>query len=99
MKMPATLGRMAGPQLANDTKLGRILHIFLKGDSLNRFDAAAVGDSCLNSTISTFVHRYGLLFDRRRETVSNRFGGTTIVTRYNLAPDSYFEAIQLLAAK
>lgn len=53
--MPATPGRMAGPQLANDTKLGRILHIFLKGD--------------------------------------------TVVTRYALAPDSYVEAIQLLAAK
>ena len=99
MKTPTTPEMMADLQFANDTKLVRILKIFVEGNSLNPIEAAGVGDSCLNTTISTLVNRYSLAFYRQEENIINRFDGTTTVFRYKLAADSYEVAFQLLDTK
>jgi hypothetical protein len=41
------------------TKIGTILLAFVRGESLNRFDAQRHFDHCLNSTVST-LHRMGI---------------------------------------
>ena len=105
MKKPTVPGRMAGQQQVHSTKIKRgtktrrILKQLAKGNSLNRFEAESLGDHCLNSTISTLAHRYGLQFERKKERVPNRFGGRTEVIRYNLHPDSWINATYLLGWK
>lgn len=41
------------------TKIGTILLAFVRGESLNRFDAERHFDHCLNSTVAT-LHRMGI---------------------------------------
>ena len=64
------------------TKKFNIIQHFLKGLSLNRFEAEELGDHCLHSTVSTLVNKLGLEIPRKWEVVPNRFGGTTRVKRY-----------------
>jgi len=64
------------------TKKFNIIHHFLKGLELNRFEAEALGDHCLHSTVSTLCNKLSLDMPRKWETVSNRFGGVTRVKRY-----------------
>jgi len=64
------------------TKKFNIIQHFLKGLSLNRFEAEELGDHCLHSTVSTMVNKLGLEIPRKWEVVPNRFGGTTRVKRY-----------------
>jgi hypothetical protein len=96
MKKPTTPERMAGRQPAHDTKARMMLHLFASGHSLNRFEAATAGDTCLNSTVSELAHKYGLEFIRVWEKVPNRFGTWTKVIRYRLAPKSRDIARKLL---
>jgi hypothetical protein len=85
-------------QRKRKTKLASILEHFANGGSLNRFEAERLGDHCLNSTVSVLANDYGLAFFRLTETVPNRFGGTTPVTRYRLMPSDLDRAQQLLEA-
>jgi len=64
------------------TKKFNIIQHFLEGLSLNRFEAEALGDHCLHSTVSTLGNKLGLEISRKWEAVPNRFGGTTRVKRY-----------------
>ena len=49
--------------------------------SLNTFEAQKLGDSCLNTTISTLRAKGENIHDDW-ETVPNRFGGSSRVKRY-----------------
>ena len=78
------------------TKTAVILkHLTLTG-SLNRFEAQHLGDSALNSTISTLANTHGIIFDRQQEKVPNRFGSKSWVTRYKVSNCSEDKAIALL---
>lgn len=80
-------------------KIEAILGLFLRGYSLNRFDAEAHHDHCLHSTVSTLQNGYGILIDRMSETVKCLHGRSTVrVKRYWLdtAPDNLAAARSLL---
>ena len=77
-------------------KASRMLLFFYAGKSLNTFEAQALGDTCLNTTISNFHHKHGLAFESRMESIPNRFGGQTWVKRYWLAKESEKIAFRLL---
>lgn len=66
------------------SKKGRILAVLREGRSLNRFEAAASGDSCLNSTIAKLRADGQHILDQW-ETVPNRWGSLARVKRYRLA--------------
>jgi hypothetical protein len=99
---PAANGDKTKPEQANDTaarkpgKQARILLVFYSGYSLHRFQAEDIGDHCLHSTISALFNGYGLVFDRERVKVPNRFGTQTTVTQYRLAGSSREKAARLL---
>ena len=100
---PAANGDKTKPKQANDTaprkpgKQARILLVFYRGHSLHRFEAEHIGDHCLHSTISALFNGYGLVFDRQRVKVPNRFGTQTTVTEYRLAGSSREKAARLLS--
>ena len=105
MKKAHPFENKAGPHSPDSTtsqqkkapaKAGRMLLIFYVGNSLNTFEAQALGDTCLNTTISDFRRKYGLTFESKTETIPNRFGGHTWVKRYRLAKESEKIAFQLL---
>jgi hypothetical protein len=83
----ATIKKAAGQTAAstnsrpNYNKETMILTIMRAGQSLNTFEAQRLGDTCLNSTISTLRGK-GYLFHDEWEWVPNRFGGETRVKRY-----------------
>ena len=79
------------------TKKATILQYLTHSGSLNRFEAQRLGDSTLNSTISTLVNDHGIVFDKRRELVPNRVGGLTSVIRYKVSAESIDKAVALLA--
>lgn len=85
-------------QRKRKTKLASILEHFSDGGSLNRFEAERLGDHCLNSTVSILANVYQLAFSKVTETVPNRFGGVTTVTRYRLMPFELPRAVRLLSA-
>ncbi len=63
----------------------------------NTFEASReLGDSCLNSSVSTYENQHGLKISREWETVRNRFGTNTRVMRYWLESDSIEKALQLV---
>lgn len=64
------------------TKESRILAL-LSERSLNRFEAEAYGDHCLNSTISK-LRAKGHIIHGEREEVPTRFDDSTQVMRYHL---------------
>ena len=63
------------------TKQQAVIEATSTKQGLNRFEAQAIGDSCLNSTIS-HLSKMGYQFRTERETVPNRFGGQTHCNRY-----------------
>lgn len=63
------------------TKESMILTIMCEGRSLNRFEAARLGDTCLHSTISTLRNK-GYLFHDEWEWVPTRFGETHVKRYY-----------------
>lgn len=71
-------------QPVKDTKISRILNILRSGRSLNRFEAAPLGDSCLNSTVAV-LRAEGFNIVGEWEEVPNRFGGKTRCKRYRHA--------------
>jgi len=99
---PAANGDKTQPKQANDTatrkpgKQARILLVFYSGHSLHRSQAERIGDHCLHSPISALFNGYGLVFDRERVKVPNRFGTQTTVTRYRLAGSPRENAARLL---
>lgn len=78
------------------TKKARVLNHLTHYGSLNRFEAQHLGDTALNSTISTLSNMHDIVFDRRQEVVLNRFGGKTRVKRYKVADVSIEKAVALL---
>lgn len=99
---PAANGDKTKPKQANGTaprkpgKQASILLVFYRGHSLHRFQAEDIGDHCLHSTISALFNGYGLVFDRERVKVPNRFGTQTSVVRYRLDGSSREKAARLL---
>jgi len=81
-KKPSGSGKKQRANQKIGTKKFNIIQHFLEGLSLNRFEAEALGDHCLHSTVSTLVNKLGLEISRKWEAVPNRFGGTTRVKRY-----------------
>ena len=81
-KKPSGSGKSQRVNQKIGTKKFNIIQHFLEGLSLNRFEAEALGDHCLHSTVSTLVNNLGLEIPRKWEAVPNRFGGTTRVKRY-----------------
>ena len=80
------------------SKIARVLAYLLPAcNSLNRFEAEALGDHCLNSTIAKLAHHYGLVFQRQPEKVPNRWGKPCDVTRYSLKGDECERARAVLA--
>ncbi|SEJ57603.1 hypothetical protein SAMN04244572_04534 [Azotobacter beijerinckii] len=80
------------------TKIARILaYVLVPCNSLNRFEAEALGDHCLNSTIAKLTHDYGLEFHRQPEKVPNRWGTSCDVTRYSLPESQHQRARSVLA--
>lgn len=83
---------------ANLTKNASMLLVFWQGERLNRFEAEAHFDHCLNSTIST-LENFGLAFDRIAEQVACVRGRKrTRCNRYwlNRSPDNLALAHALL---
>jgi hypothetical protein len=66
------------------TKIERILGLLQAGRTLNRFDAEAFGDHCLNSTIAV-LRKYGFLIVGTWEYVQTRFDRKVRVLRYAYA--------------
>jgi hypothetical protein len=82
------------------SKLENMLRIFMRGASLNRFEAEDHHDHCLHSTVSTLQNDYGILIARKSETVPCLGGrSTTRCSRYWLdtSPDNLAAARALLA--
>ena len=66
-------------------KHATILKAFIEGHSLNRFEAEALHDHCLNSTVSALQNSFGIIIDRQRETVPCINGKASVsVNRYKL---------------
>jgi len=78
------------------TTIARALVYFRHLGSLNRFEAEALGDHCLNSTIAKLANDYGLNFDRLPEKVPNRWGEPCDVIRYSLPESQYDRADKVL---
>jgi hypothetical protein len=78
------------------TKEFMILNVLAADRSLNRFEAARLHDTCLNSTISTLQSK-GLCIHREWEKVPC-VNGTKVVTvcRYSLPADELPKARRLL---
>ena len=73
----------AQPGGNTSTKIGTILGLFVRGYNLNRFEAEAHNDHCLNSTVSTIQNGFGIKISRRSETVPCMRGRATVrVKRY-----------------
>ena len=77
------------------TKIERVLEEFVLGKKLNRFDAFALRDTCLHSTVSELTQRHGLRFKRKTIQVY-RQGDKVSVTLYWLDETSLAEAKKLL---
>lgn len=73
-------------------KLKSMLYRFANGARYHRFTAEQVGDHCLPTTITDLQKRYGILFDRKRVKVRNRFGTLTSVCLYWLSGNSLLKA-------
>lgn len=75
------------PKQTLERKWVRILRVLLNG-SLNRFEAARHGDTCLNSTISELTGDHLVEIDREWEVVMCRGGqAPTNVKRYRIRRD------------
>lgn len=81
-KKPSGSGKQQKAYLRTGPKEFTIIQHLLLGDSLHRFEAEALGDHCLPSTISTISRKYGLEIPRKLVEVSTRFSSNTTVMRY-----------------
>jgi len=81
----------------SQAKMVRILSQLMNGGTLNRFEAEALGDHCLNSTVSTLKNTHGLNLHRQWEKVSNRWGAPCQVMRYRLLDTDKEQADRVLA--
>ncbi|HMP09194.1 hypothetical protein [Hydrogenophaga sp.] len=94
----ATTSDVHPDDIAKTTKIATILGLFVKGRSLNRFDAEAHHDHCLNSTVAA-LQDWGLIVDREWERVPCLGGRSTVrCKRYWLrnSPDNLAAARALL---
>lgn len=73
-----------------------ILLELIRGHSLNRSDAARLGDTCLNTTIADLQRRLGFYIDRQREKCPCRTGFCW-VNRYSIAKADRQKAAEILA--
>jgi hypothetical protein len=64
------------------TKIERMLRLFLAGGKYNFQTVREHGDSCLHSTISTFRHMYGIEFDDEPHVVRGYGGNATRCKQY-----------------
>ena len=97
-KKPSGSGKQQRVNQKIGTKKFNIIQHFLKGFSLNRFEAEELGDHCLHSTVSTLVNKLGFEISRKWEAAPNRFDGTTRVKRYWFS-ESDIQKIKLLKEK
>jgi len=81
-KKPSGSGKQQKAYLRTGSKEFTIIQHLLLGNSLHRFEAEALGDHCLHSTISIIARKYGLGIPRKLVKVSTRFNSTTSVMRY-----------------
>jgi hypothetical protein len=81
-KKPSGSGKQQKAHLRTGSKEFTIIQYLLMGNSLHRFEAEALGDHCLHSTISTISRKYAIEIPRELVQVSTRFNGTTSVMRY-----------------
>ena len=81
------------------TKQIAMLNLFIeKGElGLNCFEAANYHhDYVLRTTVSDIQRKYGIIFSRKMESVSNAFGGKTECKRYWLDDANRVKANQIL---
>jgi len=64
------------------TKYFNILESFHLGGSLNKFEAALLGETCLSATICDMRNDFGLEVPRQTEKAINGAGYYSTVTRY-----------------
>lgn len=84
----ATTSENQHSDVTRKTKIETILGLFIKGLSLNRFEAEGHHDHCLHTTVSTLENGYGILIERVSETVPCLRGTkTTRCKRYWLKRD------------
>lgn len=76
-------------------KWARILQELADGRELTRFDAEAIGDHALNTTISVLTKK-GLVITRTPITLQGRYGAIHC-NRYGLDPEQRQRARELLA--
>lgn len=81
-KKPSGSGKQQRVYPIQGSKEFTIIQHLLLGNSLHRFEAEALGDHCLHSTISIIARKYGLEIPRKMVKVSTRFNSTTSVMRY-----------------
>ena len=87
----------------NNAPIGKhanILKAFVEGRSLNRFEAEALHDHRLNSTVSALQNTFGIVIDRHRESVPCLNGKASVsVNRYRLStkPENIKRAYETLA--
>lgn len=81
---PATAQVSTAKKSNVNTKNHAMLTAFVKAGKrgLNRFQAGALHDTVLNSTIPVLQKKYAVYFSRKLEPVLNFTGGTTHVMRY-----------------
>lgn len=85
---------------ATGSKLSTMLALFVRGRTLNRFEAEDYHDHCLHTTVSTLKNTHGLAFNAEWETVPCLGGRSWVrVKRYSLltAPTNLRGAKALLA--
>ena len=81
-KKPSGSGKQQKVHLRTGSKEFTIIQHLLLGNSLHRFEAEALGDHCLHSTISIIARKYNLVIPRKWVKVSTRFNSTTQVKSY-----------------
>jgi hypothetical protein len=79
---PSGSGKQQRAHPIQGSKEFTIIQHLLLGNSLHRFEAEALADHYLHSTISIIARKYGLEIPRQWKTFPNRFGSTIRVKRY-----------------
>ena len=86
-KKPSGSPKSQKVYLRTGSKEFTIIQHLLLGNSLHRFEAEALGDHCLHSTISIIARKYNLVIPRKWVKVSTRFNSTTQVKSYWLSTE------------
>jgi hypothetical protein len=66
------------------TKLERMLHAFMNVDYLDYQRGGKIGDSCVNTTVSTLKRQHGIEFEITGHTVRGWNGSPTHCAKYAL---------------